>query len=392
MSGQDDQRNYLESKVNPVLQRLVTALIVTRPEQPVPFMVKWLRREYNVQDENDELQRLRQELAALRGVSQTGIPARNSEVNLSEESDDEEEDPAPRKAKENHRKAVSSEAYGKWNRKEAFVPRVIEKTPDQRGRILDKISKAFMFSGLDAGEKEVVVKAMEERIIEEGNNVITQGEDGSELFVVDSGILDCSKVFEKGAQPRFLKDYKSGESFGELALLYNAPRAATITARTRAVLWVLDRNCFNHIVKDSAMRRRERYEEFLRNVPLLGDMDPYERSQLADALKTAVFEAGDYVIREGEMGDTFYILEDGTAKATKVLRPGQAPEEVKAYRSGDYFGELALLHGEPRAANVIATTVLKCVTLDRGSFKRMLGPLEDILKRNASKYPGLIRE
>lgn len=392
MSGQEDHRNYLESKVNPVLQRLVTALLVTRPDQPVPFMVKWLRREYNVQDENDELLRLRQELAALRGVSQTGIPARHSEVNLSDESDDEEEEPVQRKAKENHRKAVSSEAYGKWNRKEAFVPRVIEKNPDQRGRILDKIGKAFMFSGLDAGEKEVVVKAMEERVVEAGNNIITQGEDGSELFVVDSGILDCSKVFEKGGQQRLLKEYKSGESFGELALLYNAPRAATITARTRAVLWVLDRNCFNHIVKDSAMRRRERYEEFLKNVPLLSDMDPYERSQLADALKTTVFEGGDYVIREGEMGDSFYIIEEGTAKATKVLRPGQPPEEVKNYRTGDYFGELALLRGEPRAANVIATAVLKCVSLDRHSFKRMLGPLEDILKRNASKYPGLIRD
>jgi cAMP-dependent protein kinase regulator len=140
------------------------------------------------------------------------------------------------------------------------------------------------------------------------------------------------------------------------------------------------------------MRRRERYEEFLKNVPLLSDMDPYERSQLADALKTTVFEGGDYVIREGEMGDSFYIIEEGTAKATKVLRPGQPPEEVKNYRTGDYFGELALLRGEPRAANVIATAVLKCVSLDRHSFKRMLGPLEDILKRNASKYPGLIRD
>lgn len=391
MSGQEEHRNYLESRVNPVLQRLVTALLVTRPEQPVPFMVKWLRREYNVQDENEELLRLRQELAALRGVSN---PAQRSETGVSDESDDEDDEEAMpmRKAKDNHRKAVSSEAYGKWNRKEAFVPRVIEKTPDQRGRILDKIGKAFMFSGLDAGEKEVVVKAMEERVVEPGQNVITQGEDGSELFVVDSGVLDCSKIFEKGGQPRFLKDYKSGESFGELALLYNAPRAATITARTRSVLWVLDRNCFNHIVKDSAVRRRDRYDEFLRNVPILSDMDPYERSQLADALKTVVYEGGDYVIREGEVGDSFYIIEEGTAKATKVLRPGQPPEEVKAYRTGDYFGELALLRGEPRAANVIASSVLKCVSLDRHSFKRMLGPLEDILKRNAAKYPGLISD
>jgi cAMP-dependent protein kinase regulator len=376
MSGQD--RDYLNTKVNPILERMVTALLETRPQNPAAFMISWLQREYT---------------APAQPTPQAHAKDPQDSQGSEDSADEDDEEVSPmRKAKSNQRKGVSSEAYGRWNRKEDFVPRVIEKTPDQRGRILDKIGKAFMFSGLDPGEKEVVVKAMEERHVAPGQNVITQGEDGSELFVVDSGELACTKIFEKGGQPRFLKDYHSGESFGELALLYNAPRAATITAKTPAVLWVLDRSCFNNIVKDSAVRRRERYEEFLKKVPILGDMDPYERSQLADVLKPIVIEAGEYIIREGELGDMFYIIEEGQAKATKVLRPGQPPEEVKAYNDGDYFGELALLRGEPRAANVIAVSVLKCVTLDRHTFKRLLGPLDDIMRRNASKYPGLIKD
>lgn len=66
-----------------------------------------------------------------------------------------------------------------------------------------------------------------------------------------------------------MKTYEPGEAFGELALLYNAPRAATIKAKTDCLLWVLDRNTFNHIVKDASMRKREKYEDFLKSVTLL---------------------------------------------------------------------------------------------------------------------------
>lgn len=81
-----------------------------------------------------------------------------------------------------------------------------------------------------------------------------------------------------------------------------------------------------------------------------------------------------------------FFLVEGEAKATKVLKLGEEATEVKAYQPGDYFGELALLRGEPRAANVIAKTPCTCVSMDRHSFKRMLGPLNEILKRNIDLY------
>ena len=86
-----------------------------------------------------------------------------------------------------------------------------------------------------------------------------------------------------------MKVYQPGEAFGELALLYNAPRAATITSDGDCVLWGLDRQTFNHIVKGSASKKREKYEKFLEKVSILSTMDNYERCKLADAFKEHTF-------------------------------------------------------------------------------------------------------
>lgn len=131
-----------------------------------------------------------------------------------------------------------------------------------------------------------------------GATVIQQGDAGDVLYVVDSGTLDCVKRFKPDADETYLKTYQPGESFGELALLYNAPRAATIRAKEDSKLFSLDRECFNNIVKDSAIKKREEYENLLSKIDLLSDMNSYERSQIADCLKRARFKAGEYVVRE----------------------------------------------------------------------------------------------
>jgi len=145
-------------------------------------------------------------------------------------------------------------------------------------------------------------------------------------------------------------------------------------------------------VKDSASEKREKYEEFLSQVGILENMEAYERSKLADAICEKWFEEGDYVITEGQEGDVFYLIMSGKAFASKTLEPGKAPVTVvEEYKEGDYFGERALMKNEPRAANIIAKTQLQVVTIDRKSFRRLLGPIDTILQRNMENYQKFIQ-
>ena len=243
-----------------------------------------------------------------------------------------------------------------------------------------------MFAALDAGELKIVVDAIEEVKGAAGDVIIKEGDQGDCMYVLETGELDCTKLFSGNTEPTHLKVYVPGEGFGELALLYNAPRAATITAKTEYVAWKLDRGTFNHIVKDAAQRKREKYDNFLQSVPILQQVDPYERSKLGDAVKECSFKKGDFIIREGEEGDSFYLISEGTADATKSI-DGKPPVKVKDYKRGDYFGERALLTKDLRAANIVVTSdSCICLSLERDSFARLLGPLDDILRRNMDEY------
>ena len=95
-----------------------------------------------------------------------------------------------------------------------------------------------MFKALDQENLNIVIDAMEQKNFDAGQTVITEGEAGSVLFVVEEGTLDCSKRLDPNSQEAtYLKTYQPGDAFGELALLYNAPRAATIVAKSAVTLW-----------------------------------------------------------------------------------------------------------------------------------------------------------
>jgi cAMP-dependent protein kinase regulator len=389
MSRKEIQREYLRTKVNPLIERMVTDLLVKMPDNVIGFMKTWL--ESREEKEHAQTKDPNFEVKVAKAETKDDL-SQNSEEEPEDEKDNflvPKEQLVQKNKHKNSRTSVSAEVYGKFNQKADFKPKVIPKSEEQKERIKTRLSQAFMFSALDDNEQGIVIDAMEEKVVQPGEYVIKQGESGNDLYVVDSGKLACSKLFADNADSTFLKNYEPGDSFGELALLYNAPRAATIVASEESVLFVLDRETFNHIVKDATVKKRQEYEEFLASVEILSSLDAYERSKIADAVKRIKFPPGAHVCTQGEKGDTLYFVEEGEAYVTKTISPDEPAKEFSHYKAGSYFGELALLYDVPRQANVIAKTELKVVALDRMSFKRILGPLETILQRNSQSYENL---
>lgn len=273
-----------------------------------------------------------------------------------------------------------------------WSPPYHEKTLEQLQRLKCAISGNFLFSHLDDEQNAQILGALVEKPIPAKDiKVISQGDAGDFFYVVEKGVFDIYIHDSGSLQPgpdgigRKVAQISAGGSFGELALMYNAPRAATVvSAEPHCTLWALDRVTFRRILMESTFARRRMYESFLEEVPLLSTLTPYERSKIADALETHKFEPGEIIIREGEPGHSFYLLEGGEACAFK----GDPSNVVKQYYKGDFFGELALLNDKPRAASVAASTEVKVASLGKSAFQRLLGPVESIMRR--TRYDGIM--
>merc|ERR1712096_340912 len=209
-----------------------------------------------------------------------------------------------------------------------------------------------------------------------GEYIINQGDNGDNFYIIDQGEVD---IYVNKQQVSTIGE---GASFGELALIYGMPRAADVRARTNLKLWAIDRDSYRRILMGSTQKKRKMYDEFLSKVSILESLDKWERLTVADALEPVQFEDGQKIVVQGEPGDEFFIILEGSAAVLQRRSENEEFVEVGRLGPSDYFGEIALLMNRPRAATVVARGPLKCVKLDRPRFERVLGPCSDILKRN----------
>ena len=303
-----------------------------------------------------------------------------------DESEDDENDYAPEDApikvvqKKGRKTGVSSESMDPAKMKEQMKNiTCVKKSPEVHEHLLAVVAKSPLLRTLDAEQKEMIVNAFTgPNVIPAGQDIITQGDNGETFYLIEDGQVEVYVLIN--GENKKVHQYKPGDAFGELAIMYNAPRAATCRAATESKVWSLDRLSFKCIVVAASMQKREIYQGFLKGVKLLAECNESEIMTLADSLAEEQYHDGECITEQGEAGDYFYIVKQGKISCIKD------GAEVLVLEEGGYFGEIALLEPKPRQATCKAVGDVKVLALDRATFTRVLGPMEDILKRNMSAY------
>ena len=318
-------------------------------------------------------------------------------------------------------------------------------TEEDLAFIRSAMENTVLFRQLDPDVREGVAREMRRAEVSPEHKLIIEGDLGDKLYLVEEGIFDV--LSRRNGVDVKVNSKSRGDIFGEISLLLESPRTATVVSASRGAVWVLDRARFRALTRKAAVESNLQNEVFLNSVPAFADLDADARFSLAEALVERRFDPGQVVVREGDVNaDTFYLVVRGEAIVTvrekDTLTDGEgvgasgevggaSGERVEASREGaddedvvpgrdaattnragarsgdetrvketaagtgkvvnhlfraDFFGERALLESAPRNATVTAagTAPLVCLCLDRDDFAELLGSLQDRLAREKS--------
>jgi CRP-like cAMP-binding protein len=236
-----------------------------------------------------------------------------------------------------------------------------------------------MLSDLPNTQLDEIAGAMRSRRYQRGGTIIRQGERGDRFFLIVRGtaeVLRANHLIPGHSSPRSLAILGPGDYFGEVALLHQAPRNATVRALTNMELLDLTSEDFNRLLSPTwqhyeRMAHAIELRDTVSRFPLFSDLSPSERDLLLSRLRDESFKPGQVIIREGERGDRFYMIREGQVQVSKLDEQGRARAAAEL-GEGDFFGERALLLSAPRDATVTAIGLVRAWSLERRDFDDIL--------------------
>ncbi len=248
------------------------------------------------------------------------------------------------------------------------------------------VARVPFFADLPADRLSRIARLLKPRLVLPGEAVIQKGDPGDAMYFISNGAV----TVEVEPQPIWLG---SGDFFGELALLTQEPRNASVSAAGYCQLLELRVQDFHPLLVEFADLRdclaqaagqRLKPESLVRKVPIFASLDDAQIKQISQLLKPQLVVPGQTVVRRGDPGDSLYFIASGSLEV--ALSP-----EPKPLGPGQFFGELALLTRQPRRADVTATGYSQLLALEAQDFQRLLASspgLEEQINRIAGQRLG----
>lgn len=251
------------------------------------------------------------------------------------------------------------------------------------------VNKCLLFQQLDQTQRKMVVNVMQQVKVKSGDVIIKEGEDGDTFYVVEDGKFDVYQ-YDKDLQDDKVVDNKvMGDCFGELALMYNAPRNATVVASSDATLRSVRQHVFSRLVREAREKQVYQFSEWLKEVELLKPLSNFERLHLVEAIELVDFDKGTILFDQGDAGDAMYVVVEGAVNFSIKNDKGEYTKiegPKGTCHPGDYFGERALMNNAPRKAAASCGEFSRLLKIDRTAFEAILGPLSSIMKKKEETY------
>lgn len=279
--------------------------------------------------------------------------------------------------KETHREALYEKQEFTKYKKESYP-----KSDEVKAFIYDAIRPNALFENDEEAELIELIDLFKPVTKKKGQCIIKQGDKGDTFYVVESGELSIQVKSGKGKDSKLMNcgHYSRGAAFGELALIFDSPRAATVTAKGNVKLWCLERQAYRLRIGQLRYKEREEKLDFIRRCKIRGRdfCDLFDASQIEDlsyVVKTDKYKEGSVVLREGEVNDTLYIVRSGHVERSKRSQDGK----IGSVREGQAFGTNALLGAMASPETYIATTDVLVYYLTHADFESMCGTMQDVL-------------
>jgi HlyB family type I secretion system ABC transporter len=261
----------------------------------------------------------------------------------------------------------------------------------QDGEILRRSSVFRFVSDEHFGAIEPL---LQEEHYDFGDVIVKQDDPADSFYVLTRGRARALKIKPDGEEIP-LAVLKPGDSFGEAALAEGGTRNATVRCSTAVDVLRIDRTDFFELVRRvpelkqyvETTGRNRALQSFLYQFSNFGRLPAPALRGVIDKLKPAGFAKGSLIIREGDDAGPLYVIEKGRARAFTGVNGRD--QNLAFYREGDFFGELSILNGSPRAASVEAFSDCQLLALDPKSardLRRRFPEFDKLLSERLALY------